>query len=224
MIPMEESPSTEAAPLVNFATDSKSELVYACDASGNQIAVGVFVTDSFHVVDTEDDKIKSSELALDPNANSNWVAAVEECSSDFNGTVPINEDIDSEKQSVIRVYKVNKGPRAKKDVQKERPKFRRTLKNLKKSTAVVTENVVTPRLVKNKQIVSDEQHEKNVKHRRIRRRSTDKCYKGPSKSRVGDLQSRTLFVHPLCYFVIIYVVLCMYSNKFNNILTYYFLQ
>ena len=105
VIPIEQPDPAHSGDLQSFANQVNAPLVYACDEFGNQIAVGVFVTDSFGQI--QDKKAEFGEVKVDGNPNPNWVGAVEECCSAENEIVSVEEEMEGPSKPLIRVYKVN---------------------------------------------------------------------------------------------------------------------
>ena len=111
-MPFDNTSSHRVVSLEDFATSSNSDLVYACDKFGNQIAVGVFIksSESGKEQNYEIKHENFADIADNPiNPTSQWVAAIEECATE-NPEEPCTRDHPSASDpNPIRIYKVQKG-------------------------------------------------------------------------------------------------------------------
>ena len=110
VVQLDESTTNESSSLEKLATDSNSEMVYACDEFGNPIAVGVFVTESFSNLVSPNENSQFQEGQIHRKADPTWVGAVEECATNVDKVHSIDAEIEPARKPLIRVYKVNKGP------------------------------------------------------------------------------------------------------------------
>ena len=189
VVPLQDSFPTEAASLVDFAKESNSQVVVASDDLGNQITVGIFVTESFD----------AKQLPDVANANPNWVGAVEECSSQVEKNVSLDAEISGDKQPTIRVYKVNKGPKGKKHVDNKRSSIPKTLVNLKRNKIVHNKRGVKQGIVKEENIITHDRKEKHRKCGKKRPKTSDKSYNRPSKSKFANLEGNKLCRNIGCF-------------------------
>ena len=105
-------------PLESLASNPNSDMIYAVDHLGNQITLGVFVTDSFGISPSINEEIKFENEQKENISNDNWVAAVEEC---VTLDTPLSEVKGTSAEiQAIPVYKVNKRSQRKSDKQKDK--------------------------------------------------------------------------------------------------------
>ena len=116
-----------------FASTSNSEIVYACDEFGNQIALGLIINEDYSLENMKRQNVLEPEV--DGIANNSWVAAVEECST----ADVLNEDTGPAPSS-IRKYKVNKPAKRQKQIATTAKEQKRTLKDIQNEIFVKKRN------------------------------------------------------------------------------------
>ena len=171
VIPLETPNAEASASIQDYAEASNSNLVYAQDEFGNNIAVGVFVTEEFHPF------VKSEDLSMgNPTENQdiNWVAAVEECLTECNEYSSIENAAGSPQKDSIRVYKVKKQKNGRKENKGSSRNARKTLSELKQVKAIKTKQKVSPPKMKNTHI---SENIPSCKKSRQIRKVYDKSYK-----------------------------------------------
>lgn len=179
---LEPSDTNDLCSLEHFAEGTNSQLVYAQDEFGNNIAVGVFVTKSFAENAIEGKDLKEEHDDLGAEGNIDWVAAIEECPMENDS--PLQKDLAGDKQDAIRVYKSTK----QRKVQKNQLS-RKTLKEIREAKSFGTVHT-TAAEKKLKERVSYK--EISRRPRRKRRSSMDKAYRGPSALMCQHLESNIL--------------------------------
>ena len=190
VIPSDAATGKDFASREEFANDSNSQMVYAQDEFGNNIAVGVFVTEAFCPNDVTakdlDDKISNSGECI-PQANINWVGALEECPTEVIDSVDIQNDLDVDNENCIHVYKVKKEGKLKGGKVQRSVGSRKTLRELKTKYDLK----VARKGSKSKEKASNTVKIKlPSKSKRRRQRCFDKAYKGPSAVSCAKLQSK----------------------------------
>ena len=187
---MDAATGKDLASLEQFANDSNSQMVYAQDEFGNNIAVGVFVTEAFCPNDVMakdlDDRISNSG-ECSPQANINWVGALEECPTEVIDCVDIQNDLDVANENCIRVYKVKKEGKLKEQKVQRSEASRKTLRELKNKYDLKLARKGSKSKEKASNTVKIELPSKS---NRRRRRCLDKTYKGPSAVSCAKLQSK----------------------------------
>ena len=151
----------------DFADSSQSEMIYAVDEYGNEVALGILIQGPF-----TDGNEKEEECfgVIDPHEcnNSHWVAAEEECVSSNTQSVQneiktevaesnLVEEHSSHKSDAIKVYKVDRAARKtlkkwKIDVrgQKEERKTLKVLKKVKKCSTMPQIQLMKKKAQRNK--------------------------------------------------------------------------
>ena len=136
VISMENTENNAMACLNQYAGASNSNLVYAHDEFGNDVAVGLFVTNEFFPNTIENEHVKvekclPDELKEPPNIT--WVAAVEECESEIMADTSLKENPDMQSDKNIRIYQVTKKSKKTQDRCLKSRNAQKTLNQLKKS-------------------------------------------------------------------------------------------
>ena len=164
----------EPANLADF-TD-KSEMVYAVDSSGNKIAIGLFVTDSFALESNTDIKAEfDNTVKSNDNPNRNWVTAVEECVTVENDVCEDMED--NQPIQPIPVYKVKRARKLNRKGKMDKKENPKTLRELMKIPSTMKKSNATCMPKKNEtEGNSKRKRGKIMKKRKIQ----DKCFPKPS--------------------------------------------
>ena len=138
VIPLNEASKSDLTCLQQFAQASNSEMVYACDEFGNNLAVGLFVTTAFEDEKCKGEKVKHEDIEESKGidlSEANWVGAVEECVTESKEVYHEEVEVDSEKELGVRIYKVNRDSRAKINKSIKKSKTLNTLCSLKEKKA-----------------------------------------------------------------------------------------
>ena len=192
-MPLEENTASEEISKWNeIALKSNSNLVYACDELGNQIAVALIVNPSFNV----DGKVKVDNAYDSQNIQQEWVvAAVEECSTACDDNkIDLNVE-DQPRNSAIRKYKVGKGSRVQKENFLTKKGKAKTLK-IKKNEVLAGRAKRQERVKVSKNVVTKMEQEvhgnvKSMPRRRQRKMQYDKAYRFNGSLKYVKLQSKS---------------------------------
>ena len=186
--------------LEDFEAVSNSEMVYACDELGNQIAVGVIVSNSCELP-SDEKKITAipdcESVDFPASANDSWVGAMEECGTETIENVESDEKCDAE--IPIRLYKVNKG---RKSTQPSEKRIKGTLQTLaemkssKRSSGKKKKVESTAKFVKSRptKLEGKEGDVEPKKKFKARKKKTDKLYPVPSRLRKATFKRKTFFI------------------------------
>ena len=177
VIPSVNGSDGTACLLEELAAKSNSDIIYAQDEFGNNIALGLVLNEDFSA--GHDVKVENSIQAVDMDVeNDNWVAAVEECTknSDTEQSVPSLEN--NFKPNAIRKYKSNKKkqkPRKNKSIGKDDAK---TLKAIKNKITASRNNAFRHARKQGKGSIQKSKVDANLQLRwkRKRKSQTDKVY------------------------------------------------
>ena len=181
-----------------LANSTNSKVVYTLNDDGQEIAVSLFVTESFHKKDHDDydcqdvnvdeNDVKSLSPGID---NSSWVAAEEICVTDYTNNVN-EEEIKPEmdRSKLVKVYKFNKGKghsqqQKKLNEMKRRPSLTPKVKLLNKSGT-------RHRLAKMEKVKVHREMRKKSKKRKVK---TDLTFPMPQTVRKVKLPSNSFFFH-----------------------------
>ena len=161
---------SQVTSLEQYAESSNSKLVYAHDEIGNDIAVGVFVTEDFNVniienKDEKEEKYSTEDINSQPNIT--WVVAVEECHGQKTEGISLEAECDDTKEHTVRVYQVNKKKKYAKKKLSQPPTLRKTLRELKKCKILpVKQDVCMKRRARIRKIIpQDKGLTKKSKHK-----------------------------------------------------------
>ena len=182
--------------LKQYAESSNSNLVYAHDELGNDIAVGVFVTEQFTVTMMQSQKIEdeysSHELKEHPNITS--LGAVEECPSEICDDMSVKADYDERKEHQIRVYKVNKKKKGKTQNHGKAARPQKTLQQLKRSKVLPSESKLSCTRRMEQKRLGFQCKKVLTKRKHKFQWSTDKSYRPSFSLKIIDLPSELLIV------------------------------
>ena len=138
-MPSQKPIKTAPSALESYGNASNVNMVYATDEFGNNIAVGVFVTNKFTGNEGKMEGIESQDInkPFKEEGSFPWVGACEECPTQATEVDEKGKCNDEEPDVNVQVYKVNKrGKSAKKRVPKSQTSGR-TLRELKKKPGKV---------------------------------------------------------------------------------------
>ena len=131
VIPLQQECISEISSLQQFADASNSNLIYAQDEFGNNLAVGVFVTEQFDEHFTGE---KYSTEHGQEGEQVGWVGAMEECITASDQFPADNNETELKKSANIKVYKVKKSRKSRakpKSQSNDGPKMLKELKQFK---------------------------------------------------------------------------------------------
>ena len=168
-----------------------SEMVYAVDALGNQVAVGYFVTESFRNPDESNENIKL-EGSVENDASdfvpeSNWVAALEECETEHE---KCQKTENNDSKEVIKIYKSRKVKN--KHVKRNNPNVdpvRKTLKQMRKVKSQQSSRSKNMQAFKVQLRGDKNLNILNKMNLRKRKKISDKAFPKPSSIRNVNFQS-----------------------------------
>ena len=201
VIPFNEGTNDQVGLLENFALSLNSQMVYACNEYGEQVAVGIFVTENFEVGNRDarkDCEVAEKSEVNEFDANNDWVAAQEECVTD-NFEKVAQENISLDKNcEVVCIYKVKKGKKKVDQKKNLRVNQLKTLKEIKSSVKVHVkkEKVVSQQNLSNAEsdilpIRTEDSH--HTARRRCGKREVDKTFPVPMSVRHMRIKSEFFF-------------------------------
>ena len=199
-----------ACSLEEFAAKSNLDIIYARDEFGNNIALVLVLNEDFSA--GHDVKVENSIQAVDMDVeNDNWVAAVEECTTNSTLEESVVSVDTNFKANPIRKYKSNKKTNMKKinkSVGKDNPK---TLKGIKNKITAHKKNAFRCSIKHAKGTIQKSKVDANfkLKWKRKRKSKTDKAYRFSGSLRNLTLESNGI-VNTLKY--------TYYDTFFLNIL------